>query len=97
MDELASWNSEALAKVLSNLGYSGFGQLLGGPRDNPAVVLLAALSSRDIEVRVIERLPWLAVEYYDIDWAWLTREAKLRYAENRLGFIVTPGRRIAVS
>ena len=35
------------------------------------------------------------VEYHDLDWDWLIREAKVRDAQNRLGFIVTLGRRIA--
>ncbi len=94
-DDLESWDSESLAKALANLGYPGFRHLLAGPRDNPAVVLLAAISRADVEVRVMEGLPWLAVQYNDLDWEWLTREAKVRDAQNRLGFIVTLGRRIA--
>jgi hypothetical protein len=43
----------------------------------------------------VESLPWLVLEYYDLDWDWLIREAKVRDAQNRLGFIVTLGRRIA--
>ena len=95
LDDLESWDSASLAAALANLGYPGFRHLSGGPRDNPAVVLLAALSRRDVEVRVVEGLPWLAVEYYDLDWEWLMREAKVRDAQNRLGFIVTLGRRTA--
>ena len=94
-DDLESWDSASLAKALANLGYSGFRHLLGGPRDNPAVVLLAAISRDDVEVRVVEGLPWLIVQYNDLDWEWLMREAKIRDAQNRLGFIVTLGRRIA--
>ena len=95
VDDLESWDSAYLVKALANLGYAGFRQLLGGPRDNPAVVMLAALSRRDVEVRVVEALPWLVVEYYNLDWEWLVREAKVRDAQNRLGFIVTLGRRNA--
>jgi transcriptional regulator with XRE-family HTH domain len=95
VDDIESWDSAYLAKALANLGYSGFRHLLGGPRDNPAVVLLAALSRHDVEVRVVEGLPWLVVEYYDLDWEWLMREVKVRDAQNRLGFIVTLGRRVA--
>lgn len=95
VDDLELWDSAYLAKALANLGYPGFRHLLGGPRDNPAVVLLAALSRGDIEVRVVEGLPWLGVEYYDLDWEWLVREAKARDAQNRLGFIVALARRIA--
>jgi transcriptional regulator with XRE-family HTH domain len=95
VDDLESWDSESLAKALANLGYPGFRHLLGGQLDNPAVVLLAAISRNDVEVRVMEGLPWLVVQYNDLDWEWLTREAKVRDAQNRLGFIVTLGRRIA--
>jgi transcriptional regulator with XRE-family HTH domain len=94
-DDLESWDSASLAKALANLGYPSFRHLLGGSRDNPAVVLLAAVSRDDVEVRVTEGLPWLVVQYHDLDWEWLTREAKVRDAQNRLGFIVTLGRRIA--
>ncbi len=93
--DLESWDSACLVKALANLDYPGFRHLLGGRRDNPAVVLLAALSSRDVEVRIVESLPWLVVEYYDLDWGWLMREAKVRDVQNRLGFIVTLGRWIA--
>jgi transcriptional regulator with XRE-family HTH domain len=90
-----SWNSASLAKALANLGYPGFRHLRGGPSRNPAVILLAAISHPELEVRVIESLPWLVVEHHDLDWQWLAREAKLRDAQNRLGFVVTLGRRVA--
>jgi transcriptional regulator with XRE-family HTH domain len=93
--DLDSWDSESLAKALANLGYPGFRQLRGGRSQNPAVVLLAAISREDLEVRVTESLPWQALEYYDLDWEWLTREAKVRDAQNRLGFVVTLARRLA--
>lgn len=95
LDDLESWNSESLAKALASLGYPGFRHLAGGHRRNPAIVLLAALSRRDVEVRVGESLPWLVTEYYNLDWDWLIRESKVRDTQNRLGFIVTLGRRIA--
>jgi hypothetical protein len=95
VDDFESWDCAYLAKAVANLGYPGFRHLLGGSRDNPAVVLLAALSCRDLEVRLMESLPWLVVEYHDLDWDWLIREAKVRDAQNRLGFIVTLGRRIS--
>lgn len=93
--DLDSWDSASLAKALADLGYPGFRHLSGGRSRNPAVILLAAISRHDLEVRVVESLPWLVVEYHDLDWEWLTREAKLRDAQNRLGFIVTLGRRVA--
>jgi hypothetical protein len=95
INDLDSWDSASLAKALADLGYPGFRHRSGGRSRNPAVILLAAISRDDLEVRVVESLPWLVVKYHDLDWEWLTREAKLRDAQNRLGFVVTLGRRVA--
>jgi transcriptional regulator with XRE-family HTH domain len=93
--DLDAWDSASLAGAVASLGYSRFRHLRSRRQRNPALVLLAALSREDLEVRVLEALPWLAVEYYDLDWDWLTREAKQRDIQNRLGFIVTLGRQVA--
>jgi len=93
-DSIDSWHSSSLAAALASLGYPGFRQLRGAHRKNPAVVLLAAILASEVEVRVIEALPWLAVEYVDLDWEWLIREAKLRDVQNRLGFVVTLARQV---
>ncbi len=94
-DGIGSWDSASLAAAVASLGYPGFRHLRGGRKKNPAVVVLAAIAASDIEVRVMEALPWLVVEYSDLDWEWLIREAKLRDVQNRLGFIVTLGRQVA--
>jgi len=94
-DGIDSWHSSSLAAALASLGYPGFRQLRGAHRKNPAVVLLAAIVASEVEVRVIGALPWLVVEYSDLDWGWLIREAKLRDVQNRLGFIVTLARQVA--
>jgi hypothetical protein len=78
------------------LGYLRFLHLRGGRGNNPAVVLLAAVAASDVEIRVIEALPWLLVEYSDLDWDWLIRESKLRDVQNRLGFLVSLARQVAV-
>lgn len=57
-----NWDSESLAAGLAGLGYPGFRQLTGVPQD-PATILLAAVAADDVEVRVMEALPWLALEY----------------------------------
>ena len=90
-----SWHCSSLAAALASLGYPGFRQLRGAHRKNPAVVLLAAIVTSEVEVRVIEALPWLVAEYSDLDWEWLIREAKLRDVQNRLGFVVTLARQVA--
>lgn len=92
---LNAWESASIAKAIANLGYSGFRQLRRGKPKNPAVVLLGAISCPDLEVRVVESLPWLALEYPDLDWEWLAREAKVRDVQNRLGFVVTLGRSVS--
>jgi transcriptional regulator with XRE-family HTH domain len=92
---LGDWNSSSLAEGLASLGYPGFRQLAGAPTHNPATLLLAAIASSDVEVRVLEALPWLAAEYSNLDWDWLIREAKVRDVQNRLGFVVTLARQVA--
>lgn len=93
---LGSWDSSSLAAGLASLGYPGFRQLTGGPPHNPATLLLAAVSAAgDVEVCVLEALPWLAVHYPNLNWEWLIREAKVRDVQNRLGFVVTLARHVA--
>lgn len=94
-ENLGDWSSSSLAAGLASLGYPGFRQLAGAPAHNPATLLLAALASSDVEVRVLEALPWLAAEYNNLDWEWLIREAKLRDVQNRLGYIVMMARQVA--
>jgi transcriptional regulator with XRE-family HTH domain len=94
-ENLGDWDSSSLAAGLASLGYPGFRQLAGTPTHNPATILLAAITSSNVEVRVLEALPWLAAEYSNLDWEWLIREAKLRDFQNRLGFVVTLARQVA--
>ena len=82
-------DASTLAYAVANLGYPPFRHLRRGRTANPALVLLAVLSSNAVEVRVIEALPWILGEYIDLDWDWLVRECKLRDLQNRLGFLIT--------
>jgi transcriptional regulator with XRE-family HTH domain len=93
--EIAAWDSSSIATALAGLGYPGFRQLATKPAYNPATVLLASIASDDVEVRVVEALPWLAIQYCDLDWEWLIQQAKQRDLQNRLGFIVTLARQVA--
>jgi hypothetical protein len=43
----------------------------------------------DLDSRVLEGLPWLALTYIDMDWDWLVQNANLRHRQNRLGFVVS--------
>lgn len=94
-DHIDGWTPSSVAQGVASLGYPGFRQLATAPMNNPAVVLLAALASSDLEVRVIEALPWLALEYSNLNWDWVVREAKIRDLQNRLGFVVTLARQTA--
>ena len=85
-----------LAQELASLGYPGFAHLHGRARKaNPAEFLLTALGQRNLEARVAEGLPWLVLRYPDMPLDWLVREARARTLQNRLGFVVTLGRRAA--
>ena len=86
-------DSESLARDLAALGYPGFSYLRSIRARNPAGVLLSALLCNDLEARVVESLPWLVLEYSDLDWDWLLAKAKQSDLQNRLGFVVSLGRR----
>jgi transcriptional regulator with XRE-family HTH domain len=91
-----SVSAEFLVHELASLGYPGFAHLRGrAKRANPAEYLLTALAQRNLEARVAEGLPWLVVQYPDMPLEWLVREARARTLQNRLGFVVTLGRRAA--
>lgn len=81
--------------ALGKLGYPGFAYLKGGVLLNPAELLLRALDSADLDSRVVEALPWLPLRFPEMDWNWLTAEAKLRDRQNRLAFVTELARQIA--
>lgn len=83
------------ARYLGALGYPAFSYLKGRVDRNPADLLLDALRQPDLDSRVAEGLPWLALAYPDMNWEWLVKNAKLNDLQNRLGFVVTLARRVA--
>jgi transcriptional regulator with XRE-family HTH domain len=83
------------ARELGALGYPAFSYQPAQARHNPALVLFAALNEPDLDSRVTEGLPWLALTYADLDWKWLVRNAKLHDRQNRLGFTVSLAREVA--
>lgn len=94
-DAMLNIRMDELAAQLAALGYPGFSYMRAKSRWNPAELLLAALLKDNVERRVTEALPWLALQYVDLDWGWLVRESKLHDAQNRLGFAVTLARELA--
>lgn len=91
----AAPDAATVARDLASLGYPAFAYLRPGRRKNPASVLLAALSSDELETRLAEALPWLILQFPELDWDWLLAEAKQREIQNRLGFVVSLARRLS--
>ena len=90
------WDSQRVAKELAALDYPGLSHMrTHGPKENPAVVLLGALSNDQLEARMVEALPWLLLRYWDLDQVWLLDETKRRDLQNRLGFVVALARRMS--
>ncbi len=86
---------EFFKRALGELGYPGFAYLKRKSLLNPAELLLLALDARDLDARVTEALPWLPFRFPDLDWEWVTREAKLRDRQNRLAFVTELSRQVA--
>lgn len=79
-----------LARALAALDYPGFAHLRQGSKKvNPAQFLLLALKQNNLEARVAEGLPWLVFRYPDMNFGWLTAQARMNNLQNRLGFAVT--------
>lgn len=86
-------DAKQMAENLAQLGYPGYAYLRPRrARKNPGEVLLSALAQNDLEARLVEALPWLALRYWDMDFGWLVEEAKKRDLQNRLGFAVNLAR-----
>lgn len=82
---------------LGALGYPGFAYLGKKTKVNPALLLFGALNEQNLDSRVAEGLPWLALTYADMDWNWLVRNAKVCDRQNRLGFVVSLAAEVAES
>jgi len=80
-------SEEQLAGNLAALGYPGFSHLSKELR-NPSEVLFDALNRENLDARLVEALPWLPLQYPDMDWMWLFDQAKLHNRQNRLGFVL---------
>lgn len=88
-------DESAFKAELGALGYPGFSYLRGKSHYNPARLLFLAIDQDDLDRRVVEALPWLAYTYPEMDWEWLTRNAKLNDRQNRLGFVVDLAQEVA--
>ncbi len=92
----ADVSNEEFARAVSALGYPGFAYMKARVRErNPAEVLVEALKQDSLESRLVEALPWLLLHYWDMDGAWLARQAKLNDLQNRLGFVVSLAKQVS--
>lgn len=73
---------------LGALGYPGFAYLRPRAKLNPAELLMGALDMEDLDSRVVEALPWVPLAYPQLDWDWLTLNAKVHDRQNRLGYVL---------
>lgn len=79
-----------LVSQLANLGYGKFSHFKKKSKKiNPAIILLSALKSDDLESRIVEALPWLVCKFPQMDWSQVIKSAKISDAQNRLGYILS--------
>lgn len=94
-------NEEELAVELATLGYPALDHLRSARRTkarhhrNPAEVLASALQVSNLDGRLMEAMPWVVLEFPEMDWQWLVSVAKLNDLQNRLGFVTNVARRLA--
>src|ERR1700730_1883391 len=88
-------SDQHLAEALSTLGYPGFRYLRSHTaKKHPNEVLLTALWQKSLDGRVAEALPWIVMNYRELD-SWLVENARQFNLQNRLEFLVSVARRAA--
>ena len=93
--ELRIATDDQLATDLATLGYKGFSYLKPARTKNPAEVLFSALKANDRDARLVEALPWVVLNYPEMDWDALVAAAKINDLQNRLGYVTHIARRVA--
>jgi transcriptional regulator with XRE-family HTH domain len=90
-----STSNEELTAELAALGYPGFSYVRSRKKRNPALVLFKALGQRHLDARLAEALPWVLLNYPELNWSWLVSRAKANNLQNRLGFVTQLAREVA--
>ena len=88
-------DAQQVAEALGALGYPGFAYLKRRTHWHPAQLLLTALEQSNLEARLAEALPWVVLQYPNLNWDWLLERVKVKDVQNRLGFVVALTRRLA--
>ena len=86
---------QTLAEELATLGYPGLSYLRSHRRRNPAEVVFSTLAKKDLEARLVEAVPWVVLQYTNLDWNWLVSAVKQYNLQNRLGFVTVLAARVA--
>jgi len=87
--------NDRLARELAALGYPGFAYMKGGWKRNPVEVLLSALAKPNLEARQVEALPWVLLNYPELNRNELVTHARLQGLSNKLGFVVNLAKQVA--
>ncbi|MGI8784385.1 MAG: hypothetical protein ACR2L2_12135 [Acidobacteriota bacterium] len=53
------------------------------------------LQTPNLETRLTEALPWVVFHYPDLDCGWLLERVKVDDLQNRLGFVLMLGHKVA--
>lgn len=93
--KVSNVSDDQLTADLAALGYKGFSHWKPSQLKNPADVLLSALKSDKRDARLVEALPWVVLEFPDMEWKNLVITAKAHDLQNRLGFVTDVARRVA--
>lgn len=88
-DELEQW--------LAAPGYPGFAHVRSRAKVDASEVVLSAILAHDLDVRLVEALPWVLVACPDLDWPWLRDRARRGNAQNRLGYLACLAHQIGES
>ena len=85
-----------LAAQLALFAYPGFTHMKKASNPmNPAFLVAAALAHADLDTRLVEALPWVLSTLHDLDWDWLCAQCRLGNQQNRLGYLVSLGMKLA--
>lgn len=89
LQKVSPATNERLVKQLAALKYPGYTHVKASELKNPVEVLISALSADNLEARLVEALPWLLLQFPDLEWKNLVDAAKLKNLQNRLGFLTS--------
>ena len=87
--EVVPLSPDDVAGALGAFGYPGFAHAAkANALLNPAELVARALAHNDLDVRLVEGLPWILARFPELDWDWLFGQCRLLNLQNRLGYLV---------